>query len=75
VRLGSPGPILFCQTRIGRHFRPFAIYKLRTMVTDAARLGPPVTAGTDRRVTGVGRFLRKTKLDELPQLWNVLRAT
>ena len=74
VRLDSPGPILFRQTRVGRDFRPFCILKFRTMVTDADRLGPQVTSGADPRITRVGRVLRRTKLDEIPQLWNVLRG-
>lgn len=72
VRLTSPGPILFRQQRIGRGFRPFTICKFRTMVDGASRLGLPLTAGSDARVTAVGRLLRRTKLDELPQLFNVL---
>jgi FlaA1/EpsC-like NDP-sugar epimerase/lipopolysaccharide/colanic/teichoic acid biosynthesis glycosyltransferase len=68
------GPILFRQERVGRGFHPFRILKFRTMVPDAARLGPGITPGHDPRVTRVGAFLRWTKLDELPQLWNVLRG-
>jgi lipopolysaccharide/colanic/teichoic acid biosynthesis glycosyltransferase len=74
VRLESPGPALFFQTRVGRHRRPIRVAKLRTMVADAERAGPAVTAGGDPRVTRVGAMLRRTKLDELPQLWNVLRG-
>jgi lipopolysaccharide/colanic/teichoic acid biosynthesis glycosyltransferase len=70
VRLSSPGPVLFRQTRVGRHGRRFELLKFRSMVAGAS--GPSVTAGGDRRVTAVGRALRRTKLDELPQLWNVL---
>ena len=72
VRLDSPGPIFFTQQRVGRNFRPFRIYKLRTMVADAEQRGGPITAGADPRITRVGRVLRKTKIDELPQLINVL---
>jgi lipopolysaccharide/colanic/teichoic acid biosynthesis glycosyltransferase len=74
VRLTSSGPILFRQERIGRGFRPFRILKFRTMVADAANRGGPITIGDDPRITRVGRFLRRTKLDELPQLFNVLKG-
>ncbi|MEL7058610.1 MAG: sugar transferase [Acidobacteriota bacterium] len=74
VRATSPGPILFRQTRIGRGGRPFTLLKLRTMRRDGDGDGAAVTAAGDRRVTTIGRVLRKTKLDELPQLWNVLRG-
>jgi lipopolysaccharide/colanic/teichoic acid biosynthesis glycosyltransferase len=72
VRLTSPGPVLFRQERMGRGVRPFTIYKFRTMVVDAPKLGAAITCGDDPRITRVGRILRKTKLDELPQLFNVL---
>ncbi|MFA5205792.1 MAG: sugar transferase [Lentisphaeria bacterium] len=71
VKLTSPGPVLFCQERVGRGGRPFRILKFRTMVADAERRGLRITAGGDPRVTPVGRLLRRYKLDELPQLWNV----
>jgi lipopolysaccharide/colanic/teichoic acid biosynthesis glycosyltransferase len=74
VKLDSPGPALFVQHRIGRGRRPIRVVKLRTMTADAATRGPQVTAARDPRVTRVGAVLRKTKLDELPQLWNVLRG-
>jgi lipopolysaccharide/colanic/teichoic acid biosynthesis glycosyltransferase len=70
VKLDSPGPVLFRQRRAGRDRRPFTILKFRSM-RDGAR-GRPLTAAQDARVTRVGRFLRRHKLDELPQLWNVL---
>ncbi|HOG46379.1 MAG TPA: sugar transferase [Anaerolineae bacterium] len=74
VRLDSPGPALYRARRIGKDGRPFAMYKFRTMVAGADRQGPAVTAGGDRRVTRIGRWLRRSKLDELPQLLNVLRG-
>jgi len=72
VALDSPGPVFFRQVRVGRGFRPFRIIKFRTMVEDAARRGGPLSIGADPRVTRVGRWLRRLKLDELPQLFNVL---
>jgi lipopolysaccharide/colanic/teichoic acid biosynthesis glycosyltransferase len=74
VRLTSPGPVFFRQERIGRGGRPFFILKLRTMVQDAPKLGKQITSGDDPRITRVGRFLRKTKFDELPQLINVIKG-
>ncbi len=74
VKLTSPGPALFKQERIGLGFRPFMIYKFRSMVVDAPRLGAEITAGDDPRITGAGRILRKMKIDELPQLVNVLKG-
>lgn len=74
VRLDSAGPVIFAQTRVGRFGRPFTILKFRTMtVSDAGRAGA-VTGGADPRITRVGAVLRATKLDELPQLVNVLRG-
>lgn len=74
IKLTSRGPVFFRQERVGKDFRTFRIYKFRTMVVDAPRLGGQITAGNDPRITGIGRILRKTKLDELPQLINVLRG-
>jgi lipopolysaccharide/colanic/teichoic acid biosynthesis glycosyltransferase len=74
IKLDSPGPVIFRQERVGRNFRRFWIYKFRTMVADAAAKGPPITASADPRVTRVGAWLRWAKVDELPQLWNVLRG-
>ena len=74
VRATSPGPALFRQTRVGRDGRPFVLLKLRTMRADAACAGPAITAGVDPRITPLGARLRRAKLDELPQLWNVLRG-
>jgi lipopolysaccharide/colanic/teichoic acid biosynthesis glycosyltransferase len=72
IKLTSRGPVLFRQERVGQNFRPFRINKFRSMVVDAPNQGRAITAGADPRITGIGHFLRKTKLDELPQLWNVL---
>jgi sugar transferase (PEP-CTERM system associated) len=74
VRLSSPGPIFFRQTRIGLRGRPFSIIKFRTMRQDAEANGPVWAAKNDNRVTPLGRFMRITRLDEIPQLWNVLRG-
>ncbi|AVA36759.1 MULTISPECIES: sugar transferase [Cupriavidus] len=72
VKLESPGPVFFRQERVGRYGRLFRIHKFRTMVTDAERQGLQITVGADRRVTKVGTVLRKYKLDELPQLIDVV---
>jgi lipopolysaccharide/colanic/teichoic acid biosynthesis glycosyltransferase len=72
IKLTSRGPVFFRQERVGRDFEPFRIYKFRTMVVDAPKLGGQITAGRDPRITSIGHVLRKTKLDELPQLLNVL---
>lgn len=74
VRRSSPGPAFYRQERIGLHGRPFDIIKFRTMVQDAESAGPQLSSGEDPRITKVGRFLRKTRLDELPQFYNVLRG-
>jgi lipopolysaccharide/colanic/teichoic acid biosynthesis glycosyltransferase len=74
VKLADGGPILFSQQRVGRGGRLFWILKFRSMVVNAERLGLSVTAAGDPRITRPGRFLRRTKLDELPQLWNVWRG-
>lgn len=72
IKCDSPGPVLFRQQRVGRGGRLFRIHKFRTMVVDAAESGPALTVGDDTRITHVGRFLRRSKLDELPQLIDVL---
>jgi lipopolysaccharide/colanic/teichoic acid biosynthesis glycosyltransferase len=72
IKLDSPGPTFFRQQRIGRGGRPFRIFKYRSMVADAPQLGTALTVRADNRITRVGALLRRTKLDELPQLINVL---
>jgi lipopolysaccharide/colanic/teichoic acid biosynthesis glycosyltransferase len=74
IKIDSKGPIIFKQVRVGRNGKEFKIYKFRTMVTDAEKLGKQITVGRDPRITRVGYFLRKFKLDELPQLFNVLKG-
>lgn len=74
IKIDSKGSILFLQKRVGRYGKEFNIYKFRTMVTDAERLGKQITVGKDNRITRVGAFLRKFKIDELPQLFNVLKG-
>ena len=75
IKVTMPGPLLFKQERIGRGRLPFVIYKFRSMLPDAeAKTGPVVAAPGDSRVTRLGRFLRRLSLDELPQLFNVLRG-
>jgi lipopolysaccharide/colanic/teichoic acid biosynthesis glycosyltransferase len=74
IKLDSKGPVFFKQERIGRRFHPFHIYKFRTMRDDRSRERGLITVGADPRITQVGGFLRKTKLDELPQLINVLKG-
>jgi sugar transferase (PEP-CTERM system associated) len=74
VRLSSPGPIFFSQTRVGLRGRHFSVIKFRTMRQDAEAHGAVWATKNDPRVTGLGRFMRKTRLDEIPQLWNVLRG-
>ncbi|HYM66092.1 MAG TPA: sugar transferase [Patescibacteria group bacterium] len=74
VKLGSPGPAFYSGPRVGRGGTVFEIHKLRSMKIGAADSGPSVTAAGDPRVTPAGRFLRRTKIDELPQLWNVVKG-
>jgi len=75
IRIDSLGPVLYDQERVGENGRVFTVYKFRSMRTDAERAGHPVWArDKDDRVTRVGRFIRATRLDELPQLWNVMRG-
>lgn len=74
IKCSSPGPVLFKQERIGLNGQPFQIIKLRTMVVDAEKSGRQITVYDDPRITKVGKYLRKFKIDELPQLYNVLKG-
>ena len=74
VRLDSPGPAFYVAVRVGEGGRPFGLLKLRTMRPGAATFGPAVSPVGDQRVTRFGRVLRRTRLDELPQLWNIVRG-
>jgi lipopolysaccharide/colanic/teichoic acid biosynthesis glycosyltransferase len=74
IRHASPGPVLYRGVRVGRNSKPFHVLKFRTMVMGADRIGSSCTADDDKRITRVGKWLRKTKLDELPQLINVLKG-
>lgn len=72
IKLTSPGPVFFRQLRVGLDGRPFRILKFRSMRVDAEKQGLGITSSGDRRITPIGALLRKTKLDEFPQLWNVM---
>lgn len=74
IKSTSKGPVFFRQTRVGRNERPFKILKFRTMTANASSLGPQITLGEDPRITSVGAILRRYKLDELPQLINVVKG-
>ena len=74
VRLSSQGPIFFKQERIGYKGKPFTMYKFRSMYTNAEAEGPQLSSDHDPRITRWGRVMRKWRLDELPQLWNILRG-
>jgi lipopolysaccharide/colanic/teichoic acid biosynthesis glycosyltransferase len=75
IKIDSPGPIMFRQERVGRNGRPFRIFKFRTMAAGGASAGLTLTVRDDKRITSIGSFLRKTKIDELPQLLNVLAGS
>lgn len=74
IKLDSKGSVFYRGVRVGRFGKPFRIFKFRTMVVNAEKIGGPSTAGDDPRITKIGKFLRKYKLDELPQLVNVLKG-
>ena len=74
VHFSSKGPVFFRQERIGKHGRPFRIIKFRSMYSDAERDGPQLSSAKDPRITPIGRWMRRTRMDELPQFWNVLKG-
>jgi lipopolysaccharide/colanic/teichoic acid biosynthesis glycosyltransferase len=74
ITLDSPGPVLYSQVRVGRRGRLFRLHKFRSMVADADRRGPSLTQRSDTRITRLGRVLRPLRLDELPQLFNVVKG-
>ena len=74
IKLDSRGPVVFTQERIGRAFQPFSIYKFRTMIQNPSTHRLPLTVGEDPRITRIGRILRRAKIDELPQLLNILHG-
>jgi lipopolysaccharide/colanic/teichoic acid biosynthesis glycosyltransferase len=74
IKFSSRGPLFYVQKRVGKDFKEFNLYKFRSMIVDADKQGPSVTSGDDRRITEVGKIIRKTKIDELPQLLNVLKG-
>lgn len=74
VKFSSPGPVFYRGSRTGRYGRPFRIFKFRSMIPEGEQCGGTTTGKDDPRITSVGRVLRKYKLDELPQLFNVLRG-
>ncbi len=74
IKIASPGPVFYRGERVGKNLKIFRIFKFRSMVVDAEKLGGPSTAGDDKRLTKIGKLLRKYKLDELPQLFNVIKG-
>jgi len=74
IKISSPGPVFYRALRIGKGGKPFRLYKFRSMIVNADNLGPGITSAEDSRITGVGRWMRKYKIDELPQLINVFKG-
>ena len=75
IKLDSKGPVLFKQVRLGKGMKPFTVFKFRTMCDHAYEMGGIATSASDSRITKVGAFLRRTSLDELPQMFNILNGT
>ena len=74
VKVSSPGPIIYSHERIGQYHKPFKIYKFRSMYVNSEENGPALSKKDDPRITKIGKFMRKTRLDETPQFFNVLRG-
>jgi len=74
IKLSSKDPLFYVQKRVGKNFKEFDLYKFRSMIVDADQVGPSVTSGDDPRITKIGKIIRRTKIDELPQLLNVLKG-
>ena len=74
IKLNSKGPVMYSHERIGRFGKPFTLYKFRSMYVDAEKNGPALSSKDDHRITPFGKFMRKSKLDELPNFWNVLKG-
>src|SRR5690554_3479373 len=74
VKASSKGPVFFLQERIGKNGVPFNIIKFRTMYVDSEKKGPQLSSQNDSRITPIGRFMRKVRLDEIPQFWNVIKS-
>jgi lipopolysaccharide/colanic/teichoic acid biosynthesis glycosyltransferase len=72
--LSTPGPVIYAQERIGKGGRPFVMFKFRSMIADAEKAGPQLSSPDDPRITPWGRTMRRYRIDELPQLWNVLKG-
>jgi lipopolysaccharide/colanic/teichoic acid biosynthesis glycosyltransferase len=74
TKIVSRGPVLFCQTRVGMHGKTFTIYKFRTMRIDAEKSGAQWAQDNDERITPLGNFFRSSRIDELPQCWNIIKG-
>jgi len=74
IKFSSKGPLFYVQKRVGKDFKEFNLYKFRSMIVNADKQGPSVTSGDDKRITKIGKIIRRTKIDELPQLLNVLKG-